>query len=104
MKRPVNLGTPVPVEVAAVEQELRSLWKAASDKEGENAFIRTCSSNLVVLARDLREAESISLILARVSEWHPTRCLIVCRKLENQAAGHSPAHLLHDTPSSVRRE
>lgn len=95
MEKVANLGTPVPVEVAAVEQELRALWKAASADAGESAVIRARSCNLVVLAHDLRESESILPVLARISEWHPSRALIACRESDAPDNGHPLAPHMH---------
>ncbi len=93
MDKVTNLGAPVPVDVAAVEQELSALWKSASEREGESAVIRACSCNLAVLTCDREEAESLLPVLGRVSEYHPCRSLIAFREPDAEAVGHS--HLPH---------
>ncbi len=95
MEKTINLGTPVPVEVAAIEQELRALWKTASKHEGESAVTRACSCNLVVLAHDLQESEAILPVLAQISQWHPSRTIIACRESDTVAAGHVPNPHMH---------
>jgi glucose-6-phosphate dehydrogenase assembly protein OpcA len=71
-----NLGTPVEVDVAAIETELRSLWKTASEREGEAAAIRACSCNLLTVVRDEREAGMLMPVIAKVAEYHPCRAVI----------------------------
>src|SRR5262245_19604863 len=73
-----NLGMPVAVDAAVIEQELTSLWKA--EGESEKAAIRACSCNLVVIAHDRQECELLPGLLARVAEWHPCRSLIAYRE------------------------
>jgi len=75
-----NLGVPVPVDVAQIEQELTSLWKSASEREGEGAVMRACSCNLVAIALDEKEAVSLASVLAKVSEFHPCRSIIAYRE------------------------
>src|SRR5687767_11876077 len=60
---PANLGVPIAVDVDAIEQELTGLWKSASQSGNENAVMRACSCNVVVVAQDQREAESLPDIL-----------------------------------------
>jgi glucose-6-phosphate dehydrogenase assembly protein OpcA len=81
-----NLGTPIAVDVSAIEKELGSYWKLASQREGEGASIRACSCNLVVIARSRREAELLPAILARVAEWHPCRSIIAYREPDEEGA------------------
>lgn len=95
MDRVTNLGAPVAVDVAAVEQELSALWKAASEREGEGAVIRACSCNLVVLTRDREEAESLLAVLGQVSEWHPCRSLIAFREPDAEGFEHSSLPHMH---------
>lgn len=76
----LNLGTPVPVDIGSIEQELTALWKSATDNEGESAVIRACSCNLVAVAQNQQEATSLPAVLAKVSEWHPCRSLIAYRE------------------------
>jgi glucose-6-phosphate dehydrogenase assembly protein OpcA len=74
-----NLGAPVAVDAATIEAELTALWKTASDSEAERAVIRACSCNLVVIARDEREAEALPPVLLEISKWHPSRSIIAFR-------------------------
>jgi glucose-6-phosphate dehydrogenase assembly protein OpcA len=74
-----DFGSRAQVDVAAIEQELRQLWKSASGREGEPAVIRACSCNVVVLAQNRAEAEAFQPVLSTVSEWHPARFLITYR-------------------------
>jgi len=72
-----NAGTPVPVNVGAIERELQALWKGAAREEGDAAVIRACSCNLLVLARDVAEAEHLAAVLARIAQHHPNRSLLI---------------------------
>ncbi len=87
-KQVINLGIPVPVDIASIEQELRALWKSASEGAGEGAVIRACSCNLVVFAQDREEAQAILPVLARVAEWHPSRSIIAYRESDEESIGH----------------
>jgi len=91
----VNLGVPVAVEVSAIEQELRALWKAASAGEGEGAVIRACSSNLVVFAQDRTEAGLVLSVLGKVGEWYPSRAIIVYRESDEESVGHPVTPHVH---------
>ncbi len=91
----VNLGIPVPVDIATIEQELRALWKSASQSESEGAVIRACSCNLVVFAQDRAEAQVILPVLARVAEWHPSRSIIVYRESDEESVGHPQTPHVH---------
>jgi len=82
-----NLGVPVPVDVAQIEQELTSLWKSASEREGEGAVMRACSCNLVAIALDEKEAVSLASVLAKVSEFHPCRSIIAYREENGENPG-----------------
>jgi glucose-6-phosphate dehydrogenase assembly protein OpcA len=83
-----NLGIPVAVDAAVIEQELTSLWK--SEGENERGAIRACSCNLVVIAHDRQESELLPELLARVAEWHPCRSLIAYQE-EEETQGEAPA-------------
>jgi glucose-6-phosphate dehydrogenase assembly protein OpcA len=78
-----NLGMPVAVDAAVIDQELTSMWK--TEDESEKAAIRACSCNLVVIAHDREECELLPELLARVAEWHPCRSLIAFREDEDPA-------------------
>jgi len=75
-----NLGMPVAVDAAVIEQELTSLWKP--EGESDRSAIRACSCNLVVIAHDRQESELLSDLLAPVAEWHPCRSLVAYREDE----------------------
>jgi glucose-6-phosphate dehydrogenase assembly protein OpcA len=90
-----NLGTPVAVDVDAIEQELSSFWKLASEREGEGAVIRACSCNLVAIAEDRQEAELMPAVLAKVSEWHPCRSIIAYRETDEEGTRHEAAPRMH---------
>ena len=87
---PGNLGVPIAVDVDAIEQELTGLWKSASQSGNENAVMRACSCNVVVVAQDEREAESLPDILAKVAEWHPCRSLIAYHHANGTGVANSP--------------
>lgn len=69
-----NLRTPVEVAIGTIEKELASLWESAA--AAERPVMRACSCNLIAILEDDRKAEQFPAILARVSEWHPSRSLI----------------------------
>jgi glucose-6-phosphate dehydrogenase assembly protein OpcA len=91
----VNLGTPVQIDIAVIEQELRNLWNSASQTEGEGGIIRACSCNLIVFAQDRAEAQEILPVLARVAEWHPSRAVIFYRESDEESIGHPPTPHVH---------
>jgi glucose-6-phosphate dehydrogenase assembly protein OpcA len=80
-----NLGSPVPVDVAAIEHELESLWKSASPADGEPAVIRACSCNLVVIADGRADTADVLPVLARVAEWRPARYIVAFRETSKEA-------------------
>ena len=65
-----NLG--IPVDIAAVEKQLVTFWKSTGDTA---AAVRACSCNLVSFARGGKEASQFLPVLARISEWHPSRSI-----------------------------
>ncbi len=69
-----NLGTPVEVNVAAVEKELALFWKSAG--EGNEAAMRACSCNLIAVVQNREDAKAFPQVLARLSEWHPNRSIV----------------------------
>jgi glucose-6-phosphate dehydrogenase assembly protein OpcA len=94
-KKIINLGTPVQIDIAVIEQELRAFWKSASQPEGDGGVIRACSCNFVVFAQDREEAQAILPVLARVAEWHPSRAIIVYRESDEESVGHPPTPHVH---------
>jgi glucose-6-phosphate dehydrogenase assembly protein OpcA len=86
-----SLGPPAAVEVAAIEQELSSFWKMASEHEGEGSIIRACSCNLIAVAQNRREAVVLPPVLAQVAAWHPCRSIIAYRETREESTGHGDA-------------
>jgi len=83
-----RLGVAVAVDAATIEAELTALWKSGADAEAERAVIRACSCNLVVIARNQREAEALPPVLVEVAKWHPSRSIIAFR--DEAADGADP--------------
>jgi glucose-6-phosphate dehydrogenase assembly protein OpcA len=71
-----NLETPVEVPLDSVEQRLAAVW----EMEGQSALIRACSGNLIALAKDRKEAQGFTSLLAAVSEQYPCRAIIAYRE------------------------
>ncbi len=94
-KQITNLGVPVAVDVASIEQELRALWKSASTGDAEGAVIRACSCNLVAFAQDRFEANAILPVLGKVAEWHPSRSIVVYRESDEESVGHPATPHVH---------
>ncbi len=96
-RRIFSLGNPVSVDVAAIDQELTSFWKLASEREGEGAgaVIRACSCNLVVIAQSREEAAVMPALLAAVSESHPCRLIVAYRETDEEGAAHDRAPHMH---------
>lgn len=90
-----NLGVPVPVDIAAIEQQLKALWKSAAANETEGAVILARSCNLVVFAQNRAEAQAILPLLARIAEWHPSRSIIFYRESDEESAGHPVTPHVH---------
>jgi glucose-6-phosphate dehydrogenase assembly protein OpcA len=88
--RSLLTGPPVAVDVAAIEQELTSFWKSASEGESSGAVIRACSCNLIVLAQNRPEADTLTETLAKVSEWHPCRSIIAFLDDSAASTGDGP--------------
>jgi glucose-6-phosphate dehydrogenase assembly protein OpcA len=90
-----NLGTPVAVDVSAIEKELSSYWKLASERERNGAVIRACSCNLVAIAQNRQEAELLPEVLAKVAEWHPSRSVIAYRETDQEGARPESTPQMH---------
>jgi hypothetical protein len=71
-----NPGTPVAADASAIEQELRSLWKSASEDEGSAPLIRACAGNLITLAAGREDAGRLLGVLPGVAQQHPLRSLV----------------------------
>ena len=81
---PTNLGTPVEVSVAAIEKELVSLWESADKRD--QAVMRACSCNLLTVVQNREEAEAFPPVLVKLSEWHPSRSILVYLESREQSA------------------
>jgi len=89
-KSVANLGTPLGGNLGAIERELAAFWKAATQRPDEATLIRAVSCNLIVIARDQSEAESLPPMLAGVAEWHPCRSLVAFQQSEKAGADLPP--------------
>lgn len=81
MNRLETLASPHPVrvDVAAIQQELRNLWKeaAAPGKEEAAPVTRTCLLNLVVWAEGPAEDPALAETLSKVVAAHPARVILL---------------------------
>jgi glucose-6-phosphate dehydrogenase assembly protein OpcA len=67
-------GGAFPVDVNALHKELRRLW---DESEGTGVITRACTRNLIALARDEKEAERATAIVAELTARHPSRAFVV---------------------------
>ncbi len=63
------------VDVAAIDRELRQLWKQGPP--GSETLTRACMSNLVIYCADQAEAEDVPRDIAEIVERHPSRVLLL---------------------------
>lgn len=63
------------MDVARVEQELSAMWRKAED--GNEAAVRACELNLIVACTGPEDAIEATETVARLSERHPGRVLLV---------------------------
>jgi glucose-6-phosphate dehydrogenase assembly protein OpcA len=73
-------GDARPVDVRAIERELATLWKSASetaDPGGAGAVTRACVMNLVVLTGDSRERDEAAGTIADLTASHPSRAIVL---------------------------
>ncbi len=94
-----NPGTPVAVDAEAIEQALAPFWAAATDRPAsqpaERSVIRACSCNVIAIADSRQEAGVIPPVLAKLSEWHPSRSIITFRESDDEGAEHEEAPHMH---------
>src|SRR5215467_7928809 len=65
-----SLGTPV--ELGAIEQELKKLWQ-----EGEGAMTRASLMNLAVYSEQQGSLQNNTQLMARITENHACRALVI---------------------------
>ncbi|MEE8349777.1 MAG: glucose-6-phosphate dehydrogenase assembly protein OpcA [Acidobacteriota bacterium] len=70
------------VDVATIEGQLDQLWAGMTEKsdQDQQAVLRTCVLNLVVYGSDEASLGEISQAMARVSDDHPGRFIIILLK------------------------
>ncbi len=79
-------GEARPVDVVAIEGELRQLWTAASQDAFEGRpVVRACVLNLVVYAPDDDTARHINEVIAQVSGRHPSRSIVIVAEASSGA-------------------
>lgn len=81
------LGEPREVDVVAIERELATLWKSATegvDDAGSAPVIRACALNFIVVTEeDEREVEDLAAMVGEVTFEHPARIFLV--RIDRQA-------------------
>jgi glucose-6-phosphate dehydrogenase assembly protein OpcA len=88
-----KLGIPVDVDVATIEKKLTSFWESAVEASAPHRM-RACACNLISIVRNRAEAEAFLPVLAKVSEWHPSRSVIAfpeSEPVENSAGSEMRA-------------
>ena len=75
-----------PIDVAAIERQLDELWAGMTEMsdQDQQAVMRACVLNLVVYATDEASLGEISEVMARVSDDHPGRFIVILLKEEAQ--------------------
>ena len=75
------------VNVATIEQQLDELWAGMTQMSDpdQQVVMRACVLNLVVCASDQEGLGEISEIMARVSDEHPGRFIVILLKEETQS-------------------
>jgi len=71
------------VDVTAIERQLDELWAGMTEMapdSDQQAVMRACVLNLVVYASDEGSLEEISEVMARVSDEHPGRFIVILLK------------------------
>ncbi len=91
-KTPMTVQAPLEIPIESVERELSSLWRTASQ---QGAMVRACSCNVVAVARDRFEADSLSSVLARVSDQYPCRSIIAFVENKQDRTGCSDEPHMH---------
>ena len=72
------------IDVTAIERELTSLWKQASEDE-DHGVIRSSILNLLVYVAETSEAREIDDTLTEITASHPSRAILMIA--DQQAAG-----------------
>ncbi len=80
-----NLGIPLGSDLGAIVRELSAITAVPAQGAQEPAAIRACSCNLIIVAADQNEAQSLPAVLADVAESHPCRSLIAFARDVNGA-------------------
>lgn len=63
------------MDVVQVERELSSYWRKSA--EGQDAVTRACALNLIVACTDPEDVVEATRVVAKLSEVHPSRALLV---------------------------
>lgn len=75
------LGEPKEVDVVAIERELLSLWKNASEgTNGDGSYVpvmRACSLNFIVITEDEHESDELANLAGDVTLEHPARIFLI---------------------------
>ncbi len=72
-----------PIDVIAIERQLDELWAGMTEMspdQNQQAIMRACVLNLVVYASDEDSLGEISEVMARVSDEHPGRFIVILLK------------------------
>jgi glucose-6-phosphate dehydrogenase assembly protein OpcA len=71
------MTAPAPtIDIAAIERELRQLWKENAAEAGGQAVTRALTLNLVARATDAETAERISALVQQLTASHPNRTVL----------------------------
>ncbi|MBI4608667.1 MAG: glucose-6-phosphate dehydrogenase assembly protein OpcA [Candidatus Rokubacteria bacterium] len=68
---------PKPVDLAAIERELASLWRHEDAGDAEHPVVRACMSNLIVACRTGDEAAVIANEIPAIVARHPSRVFLL---------------------------
>jgi glucose-6-phosphate dehydrogenase assembly protein OpcA len=74
---PYALAEPALVDVAAIEQELEALWRAAAKKEDTDAVLRAAAFNLIFATSAATDEQETSELVARLATAHPSRAILL---------------------------
>ena len=75
-------GQPLEVDIPAIEEELRELWKGAAqadstDPESEGVVARASVLNLVVWTEDATQESSLTETISELTVQNPCRAIVV---------------------------
>jgi glucose-6-phosphate dehydrogenase assembly protein OpcA len=65
------------VDVAAIERELTSLWKQASEDEGDSGVIRASMLNLLIYAPGTAASSEVDEMIPEITAAHPCRAILI---------------------------